>query len=341
MKKTDILFFELLRVSLGTQNVLSEKLTEAEWQEIYALSIKYRLTGIIFSGIEKLPIEYVPPKEQLYRWLGVTLKIESKNSLLDLRTRELTSLFAKSGMRTCVLKGQGTSLLYENPKRRSGGDIDLWVEGKRSDVLHFLKSKWDLGDVLMYHADAKIFDDVSVEIHYIPAFSYNPFRDYKYRKFFESEGPGQFQLFDENIGFAHSSSYFNAVYSIIHIFNHSIKNEIVLKQVVDYYYILKHIEDNERDKIMKTIKWMGLQRFAGGLMYIIQNYFFSNPDDAQSYLLCPVDVPAGELLMSDLLSNHTMTFNQVLLKHLKLYYSEVLWAPTWKLWHWCWRKMNN
>ncbi len=126
----------------------------------------------------------------------------------------------------------------------------------------------------MYHADVKVFDDAPVEIHYLPAFSYNPFRDYKYRKFFKQEGQLQFRQFDDSVGFAHPSLYFNAVYSLIHIFNHSLKNEILFKQIIDYYYILKHLQASDRIQIMKTIKWIGLERFAGGLMYVIQSLFF-------------------------------------------------------------------
>ena len=334
-------FVELLRISVGTQSELSAIPSSKDWHNVMSLARRHGVLGILFSSIEKMGQNCAIPKELLLRWCGIALNIESQNALLDARSRELTKIFSESGFRSCILKGQGTALLYPDSKRRSCGDIDLWVEGKRGDVLRFLKQKWTLGNVLMYHADAKIFDDVAVEIHYLPAFSYNPFRDYKYRKFFEEEGQVQFQLFDENKGFAHPSLYFNAVFSLIHIFNHSLKNEIIFKQIVDYYYILKHLQNSDRIRIVKILKWMGLERFAGGLMFVIRTMFFSNMEEAQAFLLCPVNAKAGNLLMSDVFLNQAKSKNIVLLKHLKLYHSEVLWAPLWKLWHWCWRKLHN
>ena len=271
MKTINSLFIELLRISLGTQSELSKIPSPEDWKNIMVLAKRHGVLGIMFSGIELLGQKSAIPKNILLQWCGIAINIESQNELLDRRTRELTSIFLEYGFRSCILKGQGNALLYPNPRRRCGGDIDLWLEGKRNDILKFLRQKWIIGDVLMYHADVKVFDDAAVEIHYLPAFSYNPFRDYKYRKFFKQEGQLQFRQFDDSVGFAHPSLYFNAVYSLIHIFNHSLKNEILFKQIIDYYYILKHLQASDRIQIMKTIKWIGLERFAGGLMYVIQS----------------------------------------------------------------------
>lgn len=340
MKTINSLFIELLRISLGTQSELSKIPSPEDWKNIMVLAKRHGVLGIMFSGIELLGQKSAIPKNILLQWCGIAINIESQNELLDRRTRELTSIFLEYGFRSCILKGQGNALLYPNPRRRGGGDIDLWPEGKRNDILKFLRQKWIIGDVLMYHADVKVFDDAAVEIHYLPAFSYNPFRDYKYRKFFKQEGQLQFRQFDDSVGFAHPSLYFNAVYSLIHIFNHSLKNEILFKQIIDYYYILKHLQASDRIQIMKTIKWIGLERFAGGLMYVIQSLLLLT-DEAKDYLLCPANEKAGKLLIDDLFLSQKRTSNQALLKHLRLYPSEVLWAPVWKAWHWCWRKKHN
>ena len=340
MKTINSLFIELLRISLGTQSELSKIPSPEDWKNIMVLAKRHGVLGIMFSGIELLGQKSAIPKNILLQWCGIAINIESQNELLDIRTRELTSIFLEYGFRSCILKGQGNALLYPNPRRRCGGDIDLWLEGKRNDILKFLRQKWIIGDVLMYHADVKVFDDAAVEIHYLPAFSYNPFRDYKYRKFFKQEGQLQFRQFDDSVGFAQPSLYFSAVYSLIHIFNHSLKNEILFKQIIDYYYILKHLQASDRIQIMKTIKWIGLERFAGGLMYVIQSLLLLT-DEAKDYLLCPANEKAGKLLIDDLFLSQKRTSNQALLKHLRLYPSEVLWAPVWKAWHWCRRKIHN
>lgn len=39
-----------------------------------------------------------------------------------------------------------------------------------------VREHWKEGDVLMCHVDAKVFDDAPVEVHYVPAVSFNSWR---------------------------------------------------------------------------------------------------------------------------------------------------------------------
>ena len=156
MKTINSLFIELLRISLGTQSELSKIPSPEDWKNIMVLAKRHGVLGIMFSGIELLGQKRASPKNILLHGCGIAINIESQNELLDRRTRELTSIFLEYGFRSCILKGQGNALLYPNPRRRGGGDIDLWLEGKRNDILKFLRQKWIIGDVLMYHADVKV-----------------------------------------------------------------------------------------------------------------------------------------------------------------------------------------
>ena len=98
------------------------------------------------------------------------IQLEQRNELTNLRAQQLTKFFKNGGFRTCVLKGQGIALLYPNPKRRLCGDIDLWVEGKRDDIVNYIRSKGvKVYDVHLVHATAEIFKDVPVEIHFCPS----------------------------------------------------------------------------------------------------------------------------------------------------------------------------
>ena len=73
--------------------------------------------------------------------MASVLQLEQRNELTNLRAQQLTKFFKNGGFRTCVLKGQGVALLYPNFKRRRCGDIDLWVEGERDDIVNFIRSK--------------------------------------------------------------------------------------------------------------------------------------------------------------------------------------------------------
>lgn len=48
------LFFELIRVAIGTQDSLSHILTGKEWQIMYDIAKKQSLVGICFAGVQRL-----------------------------------------------------------------------------------------------------------------------------------------------------------------------------------------------------------------------------------------------------------------------------------------------
>lgn len=48
------LFFELIRVEIGTQDSLSHILTGKEWQILYDIAKKQSLVGICFAGVQRL-----------------------------------------------------------------------------------------------------------------------------------------------------------------------------------------------------------------------------------------------------------------------------------------------
>lgn len=350
------MFFELLRIAVAigeedTPMALSRIPTQKDWGGLYAFAKRHSILGVIFSGMERLPKEQLPERSLLMAWYGQTEYLVSQNELLDRRAREVSEFFAKVGMGSCVLKGQGVARLYPNPRRRSSGDIDLWVNAPRRKILQFVREHWAVGDVLMYHVDTKVFDDTVVEVHYVPAVSYNPFRYRKYCKYFEKEGKVQFQLMDESLGFAYPTLRFNAVFSLIHIYNHTLSNEVKLKQIVDYYYILSKMVNSDRYTVMKTLKWMGLERFSGALMYVLAETLGLKPEK----MLCTPEEKAGRQLLVDIMTGSDVVSvarrgNRLtgvgvkihkLSKYIRLYPSEVLWAPVWKLWHWWWMKRNN
>lgn len=63
-------------------------------------------------------------------------------------------------------------------------------------------------------------------------------------------------------------------FQLTHIFSHLMNEGIGLRQLVDYYYVL--ISDDLsliRDRVQKELKELGLWKFAGGIMYIMQEVF--------------------------------------------------------------------
>lgn len=242
--------------------------------------------------------------------------------------------------------------------RRMPGDIDLWVEGGREKVLQFLKSSYlKTGTVVIHHVDTSIIEGVETEVHFLPSYSYNYLRYIKYKKFFKEEANQQFDHFDEQVGFAYPTNRFNAVYLMMHIFRHVFHEGIGLRQLMDYYFVLIHLTDEERKWAYGKLKWLGLGKVTSAVMYVMKAVFLM--DD--KYLLCSPSEKTGKYLLEEILaggnfgkfgeqyeSAHSGSSFNLYLKNLKrlgkvysLCPSEVLWAPIWKPSHWLWRKWKG
>lgn len=360
------LFKDLIYISLGKQEKFSRELTEDDWERLYKEAKKQSLVGVLLPGVEKNKPEGRLSRT-LINWLGKVSKLEDKNKGVSRRAAELTRIFAEGGFRSCVLKGQGVALLYPNPLRRQCGDIDLWVDGNREEILRFVKkTALKVGKTFVHHIDAEYFDDVSVEIHVRPSYSFSPFRYGKYKRFFdeykdECMGKGC------ELGFNCPTLKFNAIYLLLHIFRHVYHEGIGMRQLMDYYYCLEKLSDEERKWAMEKLKWMGLERFAAAIMYVEQKAFALEDEK----LLCAPNVKYGRFLLKEIVRvgnfgkyDTTATgLHRVegssgaanVIRIVRLYIhnvgrlmgmigicpSEVLWAPIWKPIHFVWRKLKG
>ena len=161
------LFFELIQITLGNRKRFSRIPSDKEWMQLYALANKQSLTSVLIEGLNRVKNvgdDVNLSQGLLLEWIGVGLMTESYNKLQNQRAKELYELFKKAGYKTCILKGQGTALYYEHPEHRQCGDIDIWAEGDRDELLNFVKRRGLMTDGIDYqHANVKFFSDVEVE----------------------------------------------------------------------------------------------------------------------------------------------------------------------------------
>ncbi len=283
------LFFELIRVGIGAQESLSDVPSEEMWAALFKLAKKQTIVGICFSGIEKLPAEQRPPRRLLMKWYSLTQRIENRNKLIDERTEQTTRYFRENGFRTWILKGQGIAKLYPAPERRQSGDIDVWtvpgpemthnssgvthIEDSR-DIIYAFARKNDpegkLRGVNYHHIHYHLFEDAEVEVHIYPSYMNNPFHNRQLHRFFEHYLP------TENTT---PTEAFNLVFILLHCFDHFLGHGVGLRQVMDYYFVLKDrmTEGKNRAEIdaeaLYWIKKMGLLRFTGAMMWVMQRVF--------------------------------------------------------------------
>ena len=277
------LFYELIQVALGNRAVLSKTPSDEEWERLYILCQQQAVTGVTFDALNKLNGQGLkPPKKLLYQWIGNAEQIKARNLLVNKRCGEVTRMFAETGFRTCILKGQGNARLYPNSLSRMTGDIDVWVDADRSRIDEFIHRHFpDIRGGRM-HIEFPVFDDVPVEVHYIPIYMYAPSHNRMIQAYFQELADKQFE---NHVAFegcdgncAVPATEFNLIQQMAHMMNHFMGEGIGLRQFIDYYYVLKSLPltpspKGEGSDYQLLFKRMGLLKFAQGVMWVEKELF--------------------------------------------------------------------
>ncbi len=339
------MFLDLVRISFSAKKSFDSAPSDDDWTEMLRIAKDQSVAGVLCDVINAVPEEQAPSKMVARQWMMIRCKVAKKNTLQNERARQLTEMLAGKGMRSCVLKGQGAAMHYPDPETRQAGDIDMWVEGGREVVLGKLKGRVPLARPVYHHVDARFFADVPVEVHFIPAWLYNPVSNARIQKFFRDRSDAQFSNIDPRVGFAHPEPSFNVVFSLAHIFKHIINEGVGLRQLMDYHYNLMALDEESRGAAAGLLKHLGLYDVAAAVMYIEVELFGTDA----SKLLCPPDVRRGRKLLEDVMLSGNFGHSDKrkggkksrFLRFVLQYPSEVLCSPFWKAWHRIWRMFKG
>ena len=242
----------------------------SDWPALMAFVEKQALIGICLP--EECPKNL--PKELLLQWIGNVQFIEQQNKLLNKRIEQLFELLERDGFRCCLLKGQGNAAMYPNVLRRCPGDIDVWIDAEENDVFQYVRRQFpDAGETIK-HIQFPIFEDVSVDVHTAPLKFYSGRYQKRLQHWIEKNQNEQFvrrvKLDGINREVKIPTTTFNLVYQMGHMFIHTFDEGLGLRQLVDYFYLLKGMEisSDERLNFVDTLKELGMFRFAQAVMWI-------------------------------------------------------------------------
>ena len=362
-------YLEFLRYCIDSSLPLPERAKNIDWKGLLAWAEQQAIVGICFGGIEKLKKSDIKiPFSILMEWIGFANRIEQQNHLVNKRCVELVREFKNAGFRCCLLKGQGNALLYDvGYKKEEGryksllrqpGDIDLLVYGGRKVVTQYVKDRYPHTRTAYQHIDYPVFKDVEVELHYLPIYVNNPFYNYRLQKWFNKRTDDKcviVELPDGIGGVPIPSNEYNIVYQLTHIMHHYFDEGIGLRQMIDYYYVMRCIEDPLRLPLYKgrnleeTLKYLGLWKFAGAVMYVMREVFGLE----EKYMIAPVDEKRGRSLLKEIIKggnfghHSNLDQNNALKKYFQKiwrdlhfvrdYPAEALCEPFFRTWHFFWR----
>ena len=353
-------FFRLLQIAIGQTAYNQVEISDKDWSAIYDLAIEQSLVGVILRAVDILGKNgnSLPKEDLLFQWIGDGEIIKNRNTEVNHACEQMTSWFKSKGYSSCILKGQGVACLYTNPEDRQAGDIDIWVNADRDEIIKIMRNDGiDVTFVDYVNSHASFYDDIDVEVHFRPTWMYNPIANRKVQRWIMANKDVQMVHFFEKCGFCYPTIGFNIVFSLLHIFRHVFMEGIGLRQLTDYYFILTHSTREERNDAFHVLQSFGLSKFVATVMYIMRRVF----DIDKDFLLCEPNVGEGEFLLSEILRGGNFGFyddrikripdehrwrrglenikrNMLFLRH---YPNEVVWIPAWKVWHLCWRKWKG
>ena len=356
-----MLFLELIRVSLGRADRLSCTPTAEQWQELLDEAERQTLVGVLYPCLSDLPPEQWPPRKILRGWLMQTEAIRLRNKRLNRGSVWLTQMWASLGHQSIILKGQGNALLYPDPSLRASGDIDIWLDGKRRDIVDYVRKFFPRTEVTHIEMNFPVKKDVPIEIHFLPSFLYDPFKHRLMRQYFVAQFEKAREVKLPQAGTIRvPSDEMNLVFQLSHIYRHLFFQGIGLRQLMDYYYLLLSVGGGQTEtaiSAMTVIRRLGLQRFAEALMWVLGEVFLL---EREQMLTTPCE-KSGRFVLEEVLRagnfghgdsrvgvwtemthwEHFVWGTRWSWRLLRWYPREVLWHPFYRIAQYLWRRFNG
>ncbi len=356
-------FFKLLRLAVDDANDdVDVQLDALGWKVVYEMSCKQALTAVVLDGVERLPADRKPPKTVLMPWISVVQQIEVTNRRLNHVAVKVCEKFRSEGMSGVVLKGQGNAVLYPRPLHRMPGDIDLWLDCDRKTLVAYVRRYCPHVEVVYHHVDFPVMKETEIELHFTPSWMnclWSNLRLQRQFRLWKEESLAHRVVLPEGAGeISVPSLAMNRVYLLLHIYRHLFDEGIGLRQLLDYYYILRQpCTESECEETLRVLGCLRMKRFAAAVMYVMQTVFGLQDD----YLLLPPCEKRGQRLLQEIMlagnfGQHDERIHRSVgetslerffrkvgrnLMFLADYPSEVLWSPLFKMWHYSWRATHG
>ena len=357
-------YLDFMCFALDPSQPLPGSHTTIDWSTFYQFCLRQCVAGVVFDGLERSGLRI--PQQVLFEWISTVERMKATNKLVDKRCHQISRFWEQQGYRSCILKGQANAMMYPRPELRSPGDIDIWVDGHTNsigstdkqdytiDIIRIAQREAPDGHYSLHHVTMPVFPDTSVEVHYRPVFLDNWWKDKKLKRYTDGEKDAQFAnvvtLSDGKTEIHALTDEFNAVFLLLHMWHHLLSTRNNLKQLIDYYYLLKSLTPSpspkgEESDFQSLFKQLGVLKYARGIMWIEhaalgleEHYLLVEPDEKIGRLLLNETMHYGEkheqkqgrlkILVNRITDNLTL-FRQ--------FPSPVLIAPAYLVWHQWWK----
>lgn len=373
-------YFEFIRYALNPDSQAIPDVKELDWNGLYRFANEQAIAGVLFEGVKRLSEQGVkPPFDVLMQWIATAERIEGQNRSLNKRCVEVFREYQEAGFKCCVLKGQGNATMYPNLYSRMPGDIDIWPRPENTEsgiqrfreIVGYVRERHPENMEVRYYHVGYQDNGVEVELHFMPGVMNNPWYNNRLQKWYNKMADGGWLKEEvelpEGVGAIPVPTVeFNIVFQLAHMMHHFFDEGIGLRQMMDYYFVLKARNRDSGNlgirnsgfgdsgnlgntEFGKTLRYLGLWKFAGAVMYVMQEVFALE----EQCMIAPVDERRGETLLAEILKGGNFGKYSGLTKHsaggkyfaktwrnIKLvreYPAEALCEPFFRTWHFFWR----
>ena len=261
------IFLHLIRLGAGVSSaaILPDYV---DWQGLLVLAEQQGLVGVALDGIDKLPLDQRPKKQDILRWIGVTLQYETQNAVQQKAASEMAAIFHKNTIRTYVLKGEVVAECYPNPLHRFSVDLDCFLLPDDSDF-----DAWSFGNELIkaqgyevnfeYYKNSTFFlPGLTVENHQYMV----PFRGNKKLTKLEillqsymRKDKGEDRIEGT---YLYRPPVMTALFLVEHAYSHFLHEGLTWRMVLDWtLYTRRHESELEWDSLERLIDEFGLRKF--------------------------------------------------------------------------------
>lgn len=296
------LFFSFISIILHKRKEFHAEWKNIDWRQFYEFAQAQAIIGVVFEGIllygDDLRTKF--PKDVLFQWIGDAENIKQQNKIAFKRSSEISDFFCKKGgFKSCILKGQGNALMYDNPYYRTSGDIDIWIDGSRKEITEFVKGNSNPVFEQSHHIDFPIYKDIEIEVHYTPAILLKPSNNRKFQEWCQEQKATQMSnrvALPDGFGEINvPMPDFNVVFQMAHMMEHFLTEGIGLRHFIDYYHVLKM--NTNRTNTANLYKEFGLLKFARGVMWIEKECLGLD----EKYLIVEPDGKRGRVILNEML----------------------------------------
>ena len=399
------MIFDFLQFAIGNRKSLLIGISDVDWHRLFEFCKRQALIGVGFSAVERLHQQGIEcPVLLKMKWMALALQIERQNEKQNRLCKELTERLEHDGLRCCILKGQGNLLNYPEllKLRRNPGDIDIWCvapkEGLsiavqtdkdsveyetyhghravREYVLmqHRFAGKEEKPVVRYHHIDAPDIDSTPIEVHFRVGHINSPLRNRRMQRWFDEQADVCMKN-RTRLGFYVLTPSVNVVYQMMHLFTHYFDEGLGLRQLLDYYFVLKvwHNDVMEckdlqsqgmwseglgtpvmsKEEVMHTLKSFGMGKFAAAVMWVLHEVFAM----PIHYYICEPNEKEGQKLLAEIMQGgnfgqydergkkmknggtilHAIWKMKRVMRLVSSYPEEAICEPLFRVWHWGWR----